>query len=200
MNNLNSYIKKNVNLSQFFPKIKEERAKNFTTITLSFLSIMFFGIFAISPTLNTISDINKKLSDDQFVDTQLTQKITNITSLQQQYTKMQNSLILINDAIPTTPQTTTLLAQLQSVSSQSRVQLVRAQILPVEISQNTSSSYNSFGFALDASGSQTTIDNFLKNLENFNRLVFITNYSIVEASAKTNELRIDIKGKAFFKK
>ncbi len=198
-NNLNLQIAKSINFSQIFPRIKEERTRNFATISMSLLAVMFFGIFAISPTFGTISQINKQIQDDQFLDTQLTAKITNLTRLQEQYVLLQNSIPIIETAIPTTAQTTLFLAQLQAVAQESNVQLSRAQILPVEVSIGNSTNYNSFAFSVDAVGSKSTIDDFLKNLSNFNRLILITDFSIVEESSDINQSRIDIKGKAFFK-
>lgn len=191
---------KKINLNRFFPKLKEQSANNLISISLSLISVIFFGVFAINPTLGTISEISKKLDDSKFVNTELTQKISNLTQLQQQYALIRKKMDTINEAIPTSAQTAILIAQVQALSQKSKVQLKRVQILPVEIaSKLNKTSYNVFSFSIDATGSKQTINNFLINLNNFNRLILITNYSIIEDSFKTNSYRIDLRGKAFFK-
>ena len=70
---------------QMLPDFKEERTRKFTTLVFTLLALSFFGLFAISPTLSTIANLNKQLSDNEFVDSQLQNKINNLYTLQQDY-------------------------------------------------------------------------------------------------------------------
>src|SRR4051794_1976618 len=70
---------------KLLPSIHDERTQLITMLIFTFVALSFFGLFAINPTLSTIVELKKELSDSQFVDQQLTNKINNLESLQQRY-------------------------------------------------------------------------------------------------------------------
>ena len=62
---------KNNKYFELLPDLKKEKTKKYSSIIFSLISLSFFGIFAINPTLSTIAKLRKELSDTKFVDEQL---------------------------------------------------------------------------------------------------------------------------------
>src|SRR5215469_6686309 len=83
---------------KLLPNMQEEKTRSFVTLILTFAALSFFGIFAINPTLTTIANHEKQISDDTQVDQQLKTKINNLSSLEQQYNLLGNDLTNILSA------------------------------------------------------------------------------------------------------
>lgn len=67
---------------------------------LSVAAVLFFALFAIRPTLLTMSDLIKELEDKRALDTQLAQKIAALSAAQENYSQLQNRLFVLEEALP----------------------------------------------------------------------------------------------------
>lgn len=182
----------------FVPDFKEERTQKFTTILLTILTLSFFGIFAINPTISTIVKLRKELEDNKFVDNKLTEKIQNISTLQKKYTILQNDIPLILAAIPQSPEVPLLAAQVQGVAKNSNVLIQNFQTFEVEIQEKSlPRNYSSFSFALSVDGSYNDLYKFLSSLSNMQRVVSLELLSLTKKSG-SNLLQLSVKGRAFF--
>jgi len=175
------------------PYLKKEKNQQYFTIILSLTASIFFIVFAINPTISTIVNLRKQLTDAQFVDERLTQKINNLSSLSQQYQTIEGDIPLILDALPEKPEAPTLVGQIQTIGEDSSVQVNDIEILPINLSVKNSTTSSSFEFNVTGEGSSTNIQEFLKNL------ISITSIQFVENSNGEN-LSFVIKGLAYFKK
>lgn len=190
------------------PDFKSKRTETFTTLVLTFLAFSFFGFFAISPTLSTISQLKKQLADNQFVEKQLEEKINHLSLLQQQYTLLDSDISTVLSSIPNTPQVTLFIAQVQQITKSSEVQIFSFQTFPVEIVKKDSSvlaaqekqdNYSSYLFSINLGGSYKNISDFLNRLTNFDRITTIDNLSFSKNSTNNNDLKLSIRGKTYFK-
>jgi len=181
------------------PYLKKEKNQQYFTIILSLTASIFFIVFAINPTISTIVNLRKQLTDAQFVDERLTQKINNLSSLSQQYQTIEGDIPLILDALPEKPEAPTLVGQIQTIGEDSSVQVNDIEILPINLSVKNSTTSSSFEFNVTGEGSSTNIQEFLKNLISMQRAVSITSIQFVENSNGEN-LSFVIKGLAYFKK
>lgn len=189
---LNKYL-------QFLPDFKKEKTQKLTTLILTFFALSFFGLFAINPTLSTIAELNKELEDNKFIDGNLSQKISNLTSLQQKYASLQPDLPIILTSIPKVPEVPLFAAQIQAASQNQNVSIETFQTLPVDISKNpTQRTYSSFSFALTADGSYNNLSNFLSELTNMQRIIQIDIVSLTKKSGVSSSLQLTLKGKTFF--
>lgn len=187
-----------VDYSKLLPDFKEERTQKFTTIVLTVLTLAFFGLFAINPTVSTIIKLRKELEDNNFVDSKLVQKINNLSTLQKKYTELQSDLPMIFAAVPQSPEVPLMVAQIQSIAKNSNVSIENFQSFAVEIpTKTTPSSYASFSFALSLSGTYNDLYRFLTSLSNMQRVVSV---ELISFTKKTlgNSMELSIKGKAFF--
>lgn len=185
-------------LSTFLPRLQEKRTQSYTTIVFSLVTLSFFGFFAISPTLSTIADLQKQISDQQFVDQQLKQKITNLSNLQITYHQIQNQLPILYSAIPQNPNVTTLVGQLQTLAQKDQVTLLSVQTLPVDVSQ-TVTPYNSFAFTLNITGSYENMKTFLTDIAGFNRIITLEAIALTQNTHETDAYSLSLRGDAYFK-
>lgn len=194
-NQKNSYIYKNL-----FPIFKKEKTQNFTTIILTFITLSFFGLFAINPTITTIARLQKQLSDSKFVDQKLQEKISALNSLQNEYMSVKENMPIILDAIPTKPETILFTALLQGVARQNGISITRLQLFQVELSkkQQEKDIYSSFPFVIEAEGTQDNLITFISELINFQRIISIENISY--GKTKENDVfHLSLRGESYFK-
>ena len=195
---------KDMYLERVFPYIQQEKARSFFTLAVTLLAISFFGIFAISPTLVTITNLQKQLSDDQIVDQQLQTKISNLSTLEQKYAQMQDDLPNIYAALPQTPQPVLLFAELQSIAKDNTVRITNMQTAtPVAPLKNIPQKANSYDVDLDTEGTPSDSFNFLHALATLDRIVTIDNMTFSTTSqtlAKDgSEVHINVKLQAHYK-
>lgn len=195
-------LPRNIHLGTLLPRLQEEKARAYTTLVFTLIAITIFGFFAINPTFGTIADLSKQLSDNQFVDQQLTVKIANLTKLQQQYGQLQSTLPVILTAVPTTPTMPYFIGQIQELAARAHIDLVRIQTFPLDIPVGdiTSTQFYSYVFGIDIQGNQDNINNFIYSLNTFNRLLTIDGISVTQVNLNNVEARANIRGDVFFKK
>lgn len=78
-------------------------AKVSLELFLSVVTVIFFIIFAIRPTLVTMSDLVKEIEDKRELDQEMTQKIAALSTVQITYSSLQDRLSVLDEAIPLTP-------------------------------------------------------------------------------------------------
>ena len=120
---------------ELIPELKSEKNEKLVMITLTIIAAIILGVFAINPTLSTITNLQKQVDDSKFFESKLSEKITNLSNLNQQYQNIQNDLPLVFDAVPKNSDIATLAATLQSITNNSKVKLINLQIQKAEISK-----------------------------------------------------------------
>lgn len=186
---------------KLLPKIKKESTKTIVMLTLTFITLSFLGIFAINPTISTIVELQKQLTDSQFVEQQLSTKIKNLSSLQQQYDNLSNDLPIIENAIPDNAETISLIGQIKALSKNPNIQLTFLKISPVTLSATNAQKAidSSFVFSIEVHGDYDSLINFVASLTKFNRLVTLESLSIIK-NPQGNNLILSASGRGYFKK
>jgi Tfp pilus assembly protein PilO len=188
---------------KLLPPTKRENTKAITMLIFTFTALSILGIFAINPTLSTIIELQKQYEDSQFVHDQLTTKMNNLSSLQQQYNTLSDDLTLVYDAMPQYPSVPTLIGQLSALAQASNVEIKGIRISPVILSdvkeKQSIKTHSSFSFTLQAEGEYENMMSFANALTNFNRLVTIETISMTKNQVNNNMLLI-IEGREYFKK
>lgn len=200
---------------KLFPLLKKEKTKQYGIIALTFFTMTVFGIFAVNPTLTTIVELHKTLDDARFVDQRLTQKITNLQSLNQKYITLEKDIILVERAIPLHPEPILLIGQFQTIAQNSDVLISAINVQEITISgdpikqsnrepsatetsaQNTNT--DMYVFDLTINGTYPQIRSFATTLTNFDRLVTVNELNISRESTETQSVKMSIKGTAYFK-
>lgn len=199
---LNRKILKNIAKVRYFEFIdfKEERTQKFTTLILTLGALSILGLFAINPTISTIIKLQKEIDDSKFVDSKLSEKINNLSSLQKEYESLKNDLPVVFAAIPRNPEIPLLVAQVQAAASNSNVALINIQTFEVEIEKpKVPKEFSSYSFSLTADGSYNNLLNFLSTVSNMERVVAVDIISLTRKTGDAN-LQLTFKGRAFFNK
>ena len=186
---------------EMLPDFKEERMQKFTTLVFTITALSFFGLFAISPTLSTIANLNKQLSDNKFVDQQLQEKINNLYLLQQKYSQLTPDLPYVLDSFPKDPQIPLLVAQLQSLAQSSNITINGLQTFEVEIPNSSvnTKKYYAFSFSISASGSYENLSKFINSVVKMQRIVSINTLSLSRNTGEGPPTQLNFKGTAYFK-
>ena len=182
------------------PVLKEEKTKKFTTLSLSFITIAFFGLFAISPTVGTISDLQKQLDDNTFVHQQLQTKIQNLTTLQTKYADVQSRLDPVYAALPTSPAFDIFSGEVHQLAVTSGVQLNRLQTFPIDIAPiPAATKYLAYAFSIEAQGDLPSVQRFITQLATIDRLMTFDGIDYNRTGRLDPTFRAIIRGKTYFK-
>jgi Tfp pilus assembly protein PilO len=188
---------------KLLPPTKRENTKAITMLIFTFIALSFLGIFAINPTLSTIIELQKQYEESQFVHEQLTTKMNNLSSLQQQYNTLSDDLVFVYDAIPQSASVPTLVGQLSALAQESSIEIKGIRISPVILSdikeKQSIKTHSSFSFTLEAEGEYESMMNFVDALTNFSRLVTIETISMTKNQVNNNMI-LTIEGREYFKK
>lgn len=184
------------------PNFREEKFQSYATIILTLIAICLFGIFAIAPTLGTISQLKKTLSDDKFLADSLQTKITNMSQLQDQYNTLSPQLPILYAAIPKTPSTSVLSGKIRTLAANSRLTVLQLNISGVEVasSKKTASVLTPIGIVGTFQGNQDDFEAFTKNLVGIDRMITLD--GVGTSRIKTQEgiiYQLNIRATAYYR-
>lgn len=168
-------------------------------LVFTFATMTFFGIFAINPTLTTITELQRKLQDLQLVDDTLTQKINTLSLLNNKYSQLSGDVAIVENAVPQTANATYFMGQIQTVIAQSSVTLERVSFGALTLSSTPPIEEGDFAFSIQVSGTFSQVNAFLENLTMFDRIVTLKNLTITKQSAGNATMNVGVEGAAYFK-
>lgn len=186
---------------KLLPKLTDEKTQYYTMLAFTLAALSFFGIFAINPTLSTITELKRKLADLQFVHQKYVAKAQSLSTLQYAYRSLSGDLPVVTNAMPQKPEVPRLVGQMNGLLSSSRLQTTSLRTLGVEITpekQTSNKKASSFVFTLEATGTYDDMLSFVQSLTNTNRLIAIEAVSISK-DAKINTLVLNLRGRGYFK-
>lgn len=181
-------------------QIKSKKTASYFTLTLSLLSLSFFGIFAIKPTITTAVSLTKNIQDLKKLNLQYEDKIGNLIRAQTEYEKIRSDLPLLDTAIPANASFVKLVKAVERFANTENITVSQFQIETVPVSTLSSSSkMYSFGFNLSASGKYSSLTSFISHLLNWKRIVTISSLDFgKEVGSPGANLRLTLKGSAYY--
>lgn len=183
------------------PYLKKEKTQAFASSALTLIALILFGLFAISPTLSTITKLQKELKDSKFVKSALDDKIANLTTLQQKYNLLEKDVPMVLQALPKGPTIPRFVGQVQSLAKDTNVTVTNLQTFQVELQESEEQkAHSSFAFSVEVQGANQDITNFLSQLVLFDRVVTIDAFSIAKGSDILTKPRLSMRGKTYFKR
>lgn len=184
-------------------KIKKVRV--YTEIIFSLAAVSFFLVFAIKPTLLTITELITTIKDQKLVVDQLQNKINALGVAQSEYNLMSNDLYLVDEALPKNSQISTLVKQIEVLALQSGVALGSIKFDPValkeagaglkEISKLDASAIS---FSLTVSGDYQNLKSFLHLLASLRRVIAVETFSLKIKTAESQALTLGVSGQAYY--
>lgn len=174
-------------LNQFYQK---PIAKVSLELFLSIGLILFLSIFAIKPTLVTMSDLIKEIEDKQELNEDLTNKVAALNSAQAIYNANSERLYVLDQAVPSQPEVIRNLKILEKLATESKVVITGVsmqEVPPTEIRELnfTQKTKQSLPISITVSGNYTAIKEFTDRIIN-NRRAFLIDtvvFSIDDSSA-----------------
>lgn len=187
---------------KLLPDMHEENSRLITMLVYTFIALSFFGIFAIKPTLSTIVELKKQLADSTYTHQQLSQKLSNLSALQQRYNTLTPDLPVIGDAIPQSAQAPILMGQIEALARESRLTITSFRIGQVQLAGGKAAnnqSASSYIFTMEAQGSYENMMTFAETVTKINRIVTVEALSIGKNN-KNDSLVLTMRGRQYFKK
>jgi len=184
---------------KLLPNMQQETTRSFVTLALTFGALSFFGVFAINPTLSTIFDLQKQLSDDTLVNQQLQTKIDNLSTLEQQYNLLGTNLTNIYNAIPQNPEASLLSAELAALAQKHNLTITDYRLAEVALaSEQSNPKVQSFVFTIETEGNYNDMMAFSEELAKLNRLITVESMEIGRDPQSEN-LVLTLRGRQYFK-
>jgi Tfp pilus assembly protein PilO len=181
---------------ELIPDLKREKAQKYITIVLTLITTIILSLFAINPTFSTIANLQKQIDDGNFVEQKLQQKINNLAILQEKYGSIQPSLLIVDDAIPTSTQIPLFIAEAQSIAQDSSLALTSLQTSEVNLSDLSIKGNDSFDFNTTATGTYQNMITFLEQMTTFQRVIALKSIIL---STQNGTLQLSLKGTVFYK-
>jgi Tfp pilus assembly protein PilO len=146
-------------------------------LVFSILAVIFFAIFAIKPTLQTMSELIKEIEDKRTLDEQLAQKIASLNTAQSQYQKFSSQFYLLDEAIPKKAQLVESLKIVEKIASENDlvIQGITISSMPNELSIATSdkATRQLLTFNVDLAGDYMKIRKFIDELMLSRRMMIV---------------------------
>ncbi len=164
-----------LNISELYRKKRDLRM--FLEILLSLTTISFFAVFALRPTLLTISqlvvDIKSKKETIAVMDT----KIRDLATAQQLLLQEASRLSFLETSVFDTPKPEVIARQVEGLSDKNMVNILGLSIEETELKPLPENS-DSISLSLNAAGSYWELYSFLKDVENLRLPVQIDTFQI----------------------
>lgn len=133
--------------------------------------VMFLGIFAIRPTLVTMSDLLREIEEKQELDTALTRKVASLQTAQYEYAQIEPRLEILNEAIPEQPEVIKAAKIIEKIAADNQIIIQNMSIadIPDETDPNvsfTQKTRESVGIAVSVTGDYVSIREFVEDLRN----------------------------------
>lgn len=178
-------------------------------IMLSLVTVSFFAYFALKPTAFTITQLLEEIKSKEEVLAVMDQKVADLKVAQGVYQSEQSRIALINEALPDVPSPEAFARQIEGLSAKSGItlsNLVMGDVVLVgDPSQKPPSNADfaplpegslEISFSLTITGPYTSIQSFLKDLENLRRPSKV-DYTVVSVSqsAENRSLSMSVTGR-----
>lgn len=161
-------------------------------LVFSILAIIFFAVFAIKPTLQTMSELIKEIEDKRTLNDQLAQKIASLNTAQSQYEKYSSQFSLLDEAIPKTAQLVSSLQIVEKIASENGliIQSITISSMPDDLSvaDAAKAKRETLTFNVSLIGDYMKIREFIEDLMNSRRMMVVdqVNFSLGSSRYKQN--------------
>ncbi len=185
------------------PITKLPIVKTYGSTIFTLFVMIFFIIYAIKPTIETILVLQKKLSDETQVLEKVNLKAKNLSLGKQNYDNLSPSIkAKIENAIPNTIELKTITATLEQVAKRHDASISALQIQPLKIEatvENKLGSLAEINFIFNVEGDYIKLVSMLQDLKSSNRLISVDSLSLSKL-AEGNGLILSVSGKAYYLK
>ena len=167
-------------------------------------TVLFFAVFAIRPTLLTMSDLIKELEEKRELDTKLSEKIASLSTAQTQFIQLEPRLVSLDEAIPLQPQFYEAITMIEKSASDNQLVIdsLSLQTIPPESPADqplTLQKKQFLSFQVSLEGGYEEIKAFINQLQTWRRLFTVENIVFsVEEERETRKLQANLTIYAYY--
>lgn len=186
------------------PLLKSPTVKLYGTYTLTIFAVTVFIIFAIKPTLETITVLQTKLENSKTVLERITQKSENLSLAKKNYEALgPETKQKINNLVPNKVFIQSVIQSLEQAAKTNQASISALQFQPITITNKdetlTNSTLATVDFTFNVEGSYSTLLKVITSIQNSSRLISIENL-IFNKSADASIIVMSASGKAYYLK
>lgn len=144
--------------------------------------VVFFAVFAIRPTILTMSQLSKDIEEKKKINQQLTQKAAALSTLSTEYLKIRNDLPVLDSTIPNTPDFVNIVKRLEKLATENNVAFSSIQIQHIpenNIKEKADSEISSYTLTFTANGTYIQLKQFFDSLGEMDRFVSLDNVAFI---------------------
>ncbi len=170
--------------------------KAYVEIAFAILSLSFFTIFAIKPTLVTIASLQSEIRSQNEIDSKLSQKVESLRVAYGNYKRLEERLGVLDLAGTNLPRITAFLRQAEALANRRGITISSFSVgtIPIGGEISTGEPFLESKFSMGAKGSYEGVLGFIQDLENLKRIVTINSYSVTEDQLDGANINISFQG------
>lgn len=176
------------------PVVNDPLTRVYFSLALSLFLIAFLVFFALSPTVNTVLGLRKKIADQERIVAALDAKIMALVTAGENYNQLTPQLVLLDLALPENPHPQGLIDNVLRAATASAVTISSLQFKPVNLSGEGTNL--EVGFSFSAKGEKTRLHDFLIKLENLLRYIRLEKLIVIFNNPPSGEASSSVDGQA----
>jgi Tfp pilus assembly protein PilO len=181
-------------------------AKISIALILTVVTIIFFAVFAIRPTLVTIAELLKTIHDRQEIISKLETKSTNLAKAQQTYLESSDNIAKLSLALPEEVAVQEIITGVEAIAAQNQLVLDNLTVSEFEYRENNQSSTepSSLPVSIKVSGEYLALERFLSEIIKLPRFTTIESMSVTSLKSEqssdiaSNQLQLEINLSAYY--
>lgn len=194
-----------LNLRRFY---QQPVARVSIFVVMSFMTVSFFSVFAIRPTLVTISSLIREIEDKREINNQLDQKVAGLPLVQAEYIQAKADVPRVWRAMPDRPEVAGLIWQLELAAVRSGLKLLNLQVEPVTLTAErevkTGKDRPKIEVGVTVGGNLTQIKGFMQTINNLGRVMVIKEATWATATPTLQKegvaITVSLRGEVYFTK
>lgn len=148
----------------------------------SLLAIMFFTVFAIKPTLETITGLINEIEEKEKLDEQMQRKVAALSTAQEEYDRLSSKLEYLDQAIPSQPQLVYTLKIIERAATENNVVItyIKLPMVPDENEHNKllgEIQRQDLYLNVRILGDYPSMRDFVNSLQNYRRAIVVEDVS-----------------------
>ena len=184
------------------PILADPIVRSYFGLVASLILITFLILFALSPTINIILGLRKKISDQQNTLAALTAKVGALVAARAVYSEIEPKLIFLDRALPLEPQPQDLIRDLHASATASGVMVAGLQFKTIPLypvpSPTISPGLPAVGFCLALPAPASKVREFLGKTEARLRYARIQSLSFSWSAAEAGMAAVNVSAKGYY--
>jgi Tfp pilus assembly protein PilO len=142
-------------------KLLNKKTSDYTFIIAFFLLFSFFVIFAIKPNLETAFRLRKELSELKSLDTNYNDAIAQIVNIQTILTEHRDDIVLLNQALPETPQLSKVISDIKTNADATGVTVRRMDVAELDLKKSKNTKIKNYILTIETSSDFPSMKAFI---------------------------------------